>query len=258
MNDLTKKSEQEFSSNSPDSFKLNRNQLKYIAILAMLLDHIGMVFGEFFNSFAAGPILLFILRFLGRLTAPIMCFFLVEGFLHTRSKKRYALRLAIFAVISQVPYALAHKHSILSTDFNMLFTLLISFLVLCVIESECNAVLHWLGCSLLIISSVFGDWGIFAPFLVLTFYFCHDNKQKLIKSYIIISVLVIVASVTFCVRNQYPWYSEFWQTGLLLFIPVLFLYNGQSGSRASFHKWFFYIFYPLHLLGLWGIWYFIQ
>ena len=126
----------------------------------MLLDHRGMVFGEFFNSFAAGPILLFILRFLGRLTAPIMCFFLVEGFLHTRSKKRYALRLAIFAVISQVPYALAHKHSILSTDFNMLFTLLISFLVLCVIESECNAVLHWLGCSLLIISSVFGDWGI--------------------------------------------------------------------------------------------------
>ena len=105
----------------------------------MLLDHIGMLFGGFFMQSSWGPALYFVLRFLGRLTAPIMCFFLTEGYIFTHSKKGYALRLAIFAVISQVPYALAHKHSLLTPDFNMLFVLLISFAILCLLDSGLKA-----------------------------------------------------------------------------------------------------------------------
>ena len=104
--------------------KLNRTQLKYIAALAMLIDHIGAFFIPATTPIGA------LCRIIGRLTAPIMCFFLAEGYEHTRSKLKYGIRLLIFALVSQPFYAYAHGNTILDTDFNMIFTLFLSFLVL--------------------------------------------------------------------------------------------------------------------------------
>lgn len=223
----------------------------------MLLDHIGMVFGQQMAQSTAGYILYLIFRFLGRLTAPLMCYFLVEGFTHTRSKKRYAIRLAIFAVISQIPYALAHKHSLLNPDFNMIFVLLISFAMLCTWESQLNKFLKALFLLLLLCLSVFCDWGIFAPLMVMFFYIFANRRRVLFISYSCLSIITVIASCFFLSAKGYVWYAELWQLGLFLFIPVYFLYNDQPGSRAAFHKWFFYIFYPLHLLALWLIFYFM-
>ena len=247
MTDLTKKSEQECSS------KLNRTHLKYIAIVAMLLDHIGMVFGQYFMDSVAGAIVYNCFRVLGRLTAPIMCFFLSQGFLYTRSRKKYAIRLAVFAVISQVPYALAHHHSLLEPDFNMLFVLLICFGMLCVWESKLAAFPKTLVLLVLICLSAFCDWGLFAPLLVLFFHVFRENRRKIIISYSILVVVVVAVSCVFLVSKGLMWYRELWQLGLFLFIPVLFLYNGQPGLQNAFNKWFFYIFYPAHLLILWAI-----
>ena len=110
--------------------KLDRTTLKYIAVIAMILDHIGVFLlsayapgaaaagiaavsgsGIVLGGMTAGGVLsaLYVIcRFLGRLTAPIMCFFLAEGFAKTSSRRRYVIRLLVFALISQVPYALAH------------------------------------------------------------------------------------------------------------------------------------------------------
>ena len=232
---------------------MNRNSLKYIAAVAMLLDHIGMVFSSFFMQTTWGVVLYSVLRVIGRLTAPIMCFFLVQGFLHTHSKKSYTLRLAIFAVVSQIPYALAHKNSFLTLDFNMLFTLLISFAMLCVWETRLETVPKTIVLLILVCASAFCDWGLFAPLLVLFFYVSRENRQKLIFSYCILVLFVCLMSCIFLASHGMHWYGELWQLGLFLFIPVLFIYNGEPGSRAAFHKWFFYVFYPLHLLLLWGI-----
>ena len=79
--------------------KLNRTQLKYIAALAMLIDHIGAFFIPVTTPIGA------LCRIIGRLTAPIMCFFLAEGYEHTRSKLKYGIRLLIFALVSQPFYA---------------------------------------------------------------------------------------------------------------------------------------------------------
>lgn len=245
MNDSTKKSELESSSNNTGSFALNRNKLKYIAITAMLLDHIGMVFSGYFFQSTPATIIYTIFRFLGRLTAPIMCYFLAQGFIHTHSKKQYALRLAIFALISQVPYALAHKHSILSLDFNMLFVLFISFIMLCIWETRLAPFPKFLLLLLLLAASAFCDWGLVGPLFVLFFYLFRENRRNMIISYCILILVVCLMGIIF--------YREYWHLGLFLFIPVLFLYNGEPGSRAAFHKWFFYLFYPVHLLVLWLI-----
>ena len=240
------------------SFSLNRNQLKYIAIIGMLLDHIAYLFQKFFYNYSWGFVLTFVLRTLGRITAPVMSWFLVQGFIHTSSKKRYALRLFIFAIISQIPYYLIHSSSGLMAQLNVIYTLLLSFLMLCVLESPLEAVPKWTLIFVLIAFSIFGDWAFFVPVMVLCFYILRDNKKKLLFFYSIVSILVLVSDITILCLKGYNWYLELWQAGMFLFIPLYLSYNGEPGSRAAFHKWFFYAFYPVHLLVLWVILYYIQ
>ena len=96
--------------------KLDSFQLKCIAILTMFIDHMGAVFfpGE----------LMF--RYIGRIAFPIFAFLLVEGYFHTRDVRRYMLRLGLFAVISEIPYYLAFRETILEFEHqNMFYTLFI-------------------------------------------------------------------------------------------------------------------------------------
>ena len=79
---------------------LNRDTLKIIAAAAMLIDHIGWRFYPFINLKAQ------VFHVLGRITLPIMCLFLTEGYFYTRSKKRYGLRMLLFALLSQLPYTM--------------------------------------------------------------------------------------------------------------------------------------------------------
>ena len=78
---------------------MNRNRLKYLAVLAMLLDHIAWAFVP------TASVLGQLMHTVGRLTAPIMLYFLAEGYVHTRSLPRYAGRLALFTLISWSPAA---------------------------------------------------------------------------------------------------------------------------------------------------------
>lgn len=228
---------------------MNRNQLKYIAAFAMLLDHIAMVFSDRMTENYWYFTIYCIMRALGRLTAPIMCWFLAQGFIHTSSKKKYALRLFIFALISQIPYTLIHHHTILNfTDLNVIFMFLLSFVMLCVIESSWKPVLKWIVAICIILLSAFCDWGVYGPILVLCFYFLKDKRKLLILIYCILSAFVVSTNLVFMIMKDFAWYSEIWQLGLFLFIPLLFIYNGEKGSDNAFHKWFFYIFYPVHLL----------
>jgi hypothetical protein len=260
LTDSTKKSAPEFSSNNPDSpgsghFSLNRNQLKYLAIFAMLLDHIAWILSQNFYDSPREYALCFVFRTLGRLTAPIMSWFLVQGYIHTSSKKRYAGRLLIFALVSQIPFALVRSGKLWTNELNVIFTLLISFLILCIIDSELDRFPKVLLVILLFALSAFGDWAIFMPFMVLIFYFLKDKRRALVIFYSILSLLVVLADIAILCIKGYHWYRELWQAGMFLFIPLLPLYKGEPGSRHPFHKWIFYVFYPAHLLVLYIIFY---
>ena len=118
--------------------KISGYRLKYIALFSMFLDHIGVI-GKAFLS----KNVYFLLRAVGRLSFPLFCFILAEGFFHTKNRKKYQQRLFIFALLSEIPYDLAfhylpastlnsvlHLQKLSLTDFsaafqeqNVLFTL---------------------------------------------------------------------------------------------------------------------------------------
>lgn len=225
---------------------LNRNQIKYIAAAAMLIDHIGMFFVPTTNI--AG----WICRIIGRLTAPIMCYFLAEGYKYTSSKIKYVERLFIFAVISQFAYAFSHGNNILKLDFNVIYTLFICFVILCCYDMIKNNIVKWITIASLFVLTFIGDWGIIAPLWVLTFWIYRDSRKKQVISYSVIAAFVVLADMAVLPTKGFHWYGELWQVGLFMFIPLIYMYNGQKGKSGSFSKWFFYFFYPVHLaiLGL--------
>lgn len=223
---------------------LNRTQLKYIAAAAMLIDHIGMMFIPVSTPLGTAC------RLIGRLTSPIMCMFLAEGFRYTKSKWKYALRLFIFALISQPFYAFAHGKLLTVPDFNMIFTLFLSFVMLCCVEKFDNIFLKTLSVAVFVALSYYGDWGITAPLWVLGFYCFSKNKEKQTYFFLAVAVFWIIRVTLNCIQKGYPWYSEYCQVGLFFFPFMLYAYNGEKGSNSKFSKWFFYGFYPLHLFVL--------
>ena len=240
---------------------LSRNAIKYIAAFTMVIDHVGMLFF---------PITTFpglLCRIIGRFTAPTMCFFLAEGYEYTTSRKKYIRRLLIFAVLSQPAYALMNYgaqvlpgetagstiwKAFLHPDFNVLFTFLFSFLILYVYDMVPGFNRRCILMGLLLGATMFCDWGLVAPLYVLAFHIYRENRRERLKWFVIITLGALAMYVMFCIASGKNWYGQLWEAGLFLFIPVLFLYNGKKGSGAAFHKWFFYIFYPLQALILWA------
>ena len=144
---------------SPGWRVLNRDVIKYIAMTAMLLNHIANIF------LVPGTLWYEVLVDIGYFTAITMCYFLVEGFRYTHSRKQYALRLFGFGVVSQVPFSMAFaQNDILEfQDFNMMFTLFLCFCILLCIETIRNRFLRGVLIVLLIFGSLFCDWALLAP-----------------------------------------------------------------------------------------------
>ena len=221
---------------------MNRNILKYIAVIAMLSDHIALVFVGMDNPLGVA------MRVFGRLTAPIMCYFLVEGYMHTRSKKKYALRLLAFAFISQIPFSYLLTGRLAGEKLNMMFTLFFCFIMLIVFEQVENRFLRVI-CGLGLFCLCFNsDWGLVAPLWVIIFAALRNDKRKLCLFYALACVFWTLRSVGLTVEDGGLWYDGLWQAGTLAFIPFIYLYNGQAGKSSKFSKWFFYVFYPAHIL----------
>jgi hypothetical protein len=221
---------------------INRITLKYIAIVAMLSDHMAMFF-------VSDPLIYFIMRLIGRLTAATMCFFIAEGFHYTRSKYKYGMRLGIFALVSQPAYTFFENRTLLTyklfAHWNVIFTLFIGFCVLLVYEKIIYKPFKWSIIGLLCAVSFFGDWMIITPLWILVFYIFRDNKRKRFIAFIILATLEVASCIQFIINN-----GEIWQVGVFLVVPLLLLYNEDKGGNSLFHKWLFYLFYPLHLLVL--------
>ena len=233
-------------------YRLNRNQIKYIAITAMLLDHMAAFFLTP-EKHPALTVLYIIMRTIGRIAAPVMFYFLVEGYVHTSSRKNYALRLLAFAILSQIPYSLVRFGKASAGDLNVIFTLLISFLMLAVTDMIKSQVIKGMAVALFMLISVFADWGLLGPLMVWIFYMNKGNKIKQIRDYLMIICIQMICTVIFLICNTQNWYEGICQLGIFLVIPLLQFYNGEPGRRTVVNKWLFYVFYPLHLILIWLI-----
>lgn len=215
--------------------------LKWIAIVSMLIDHIGAVLiGKNLNSYTlefSGMMGIYnICRIIGRISFPIFCFLLVEGFCHTSNVRKYMKRLLLFAILSEIPFDLAFYGRIAALGGqNVFFTLFLGLLALAVMQQmKYRRDMIWIPIVLSGLAAWFlrTDYDYFGVLLIIVFYLFRENSFR---------------------RNLVAGVLCLWQPASLLALIPIQCYNGRRGGKL---KYLFYIFYPGHLLILWfmGIW----
>lgn len=237
-----------------NKIQFNVNHLKLIAIIAMTIDHAADLFYPGFPAKLC-PVLL---HLIGRLTAPIMWFFVCEGYYYTKNVKKYMLRMFVFAVISHFAYCFAFGINPIPFSegvFNqtsVMYPLFIAVVVLWLRNDNpsMNKRLKEIIIFVLIWTAFPADWSSIAVLAIISMYQKRGNLKEQIKAMLPWVVLYGVISFFF-VNKVYALVL----IGVLMVYPILNLYNGEKG-KARWMKWFFYIYYPLHLIivGIIRIW----
>mgnify|MGYP003262798641 FL=1 len=194
-------------------------QLKLLAMLAMTADHIGAVF------FPEIPLL----RWIGRLAMPVLCFFIGEGLRHTRSPRRYLLRLTGFALLSELPFDLAFYGGIEGGHQNAYFTLALGLLALWAIQSR--GMEGWLlALTAALAAELLGcDYGMYGVLLILLLDRFHRARSEQLAAAALLNLAFFGLQT---------------QTLSLIALPLLWFYNGKRGRDD---RRLFYLYYPAHL-----------
>ena len=257
---------------------INSNVLKIIAIITMIIDHIGFYF---INKIGENEYLLF--RKIGRIAMPIFVYLLVQGFYHTKNFKKYILRVGIFAIVTQLlvtgimvinklyfpEYVAATR---VYTKGNILFGFVLCLLMMKILNEDIiikkwdyakNMSLKIIAVVLIYIIGALVpiDYGVETIFLCTLFYFIerlkielcenkielkvddnikisHDNLNET-KIYIIYFVLIFLSLIA--TEKVFNYYYTF-----LISAIFIALYNGNKGKCNNFVKYLYYIIFPLH------------
>jgi len=216
---------------------MNSFQIKLIAIITMVIDHVGLFF--FPN------ILLF--RMVGRLSFPLFSWLIANGAVHTHNEDKYRRRIIIFAFISHIPYYLANWRIGIEPDLNVLFTFYFALLAIKSIRIFKNKILQILIPLIIIITAQLlrTDYGGMGVLSTIVFYLFFNNFSKtLLLETIVYTLGNIVPLASLLLNNTGNIPSYFLLIGPLALISLLFiyLYNGKLGPKT---KYLFYIFYPV-------------
>lgn len=228
---------------------INRFMMKMLAIIAMTIDHIAWLWVD--TATWQGQLM----HFVGRLTAPLMCLFLVEGYFLTKNKINYAQRLLIFALLSQIPFTLLSvsiqdlitNPSIIFNKANILFNLFLGLLSIWVMQSRWYFITRCCAVVFLLYLSLFMDWGIYViVFCLVLSYFRDNHKQQIIAYLLTAMALLLLADLGFNPAMPMLVFSWF-PLGILLVPVVWYFYDGKKGSNWG-GRYFFYWYYPAHML----------
>lgn len=213
--------------NSNCKFGLDSFTLKWIALIAMMIDHIGAVL---FPD-------VIMLRIVGRISFPIYAFLVTEGFFHTRDVKKYMLRLLAFAFLSEIPFDLAVNGTILEFGHqNIFFTLCIGVFFMYAYSQQTAT---WEKVLCVIFVTLLGDvfmvdYGAWGVLMIFCFYIFRERKGM---KYFTVGCINVIA---------FGYIQSF---AVFSFLPIA-LYNGKKGRGL---KYFFYAAYPIHLLILYAV-----
>ena len=219
----------------------NASTLKMIAIVGMTMNHIGNVFWD--QLPALGRIITFAP---GGLTFPIMAFLLTEGYRHTRDFKKYALRLLLFAAVALVPFWWA-----LFSALNILFTLFLGLVTIYLYDNMKNRSGFWVAFVAITLVTVFCDWGLMGVPMVLCYHVISNPHKRVIIPALIPCVVMGMGTLTSAISSPAFILVDALPNLLYAFIgcvatvPLLLHYNGEKGNAS---KYFFYAYYPGHLL----------
>lgn len=227
---------------------LSGNVLKWIGICTMFIDHFGAVLVNKLMLVTMNPAWMnvyWICRYIGRIAFPIFCFTLVEGFVHTRNRGKYLGRMCLFALISEAPFDLAIAGKWFSLyHMNVMATFALGIFLLWMIQRLLEPVrgkgvnaksflrallaIAAIGVVMALAELLNTDYGAVGILAIVLFYLNRDRR--------------VFAAVFGCGAMLLLGRVEL--TGLLAILPIL-LYNGTRGRQS---KYFFYAFYPGHLL----------
>lgn len=218
---------------------LDGTMLKLIAMVSMVFDHVG----DIFYPGLMWP------RMIGRLAMPIFSFCIAEGYAHTRDKKKYLLRMGIFALVSEIPFDLAFDGAVGLSHQNIMLSFFLSILALMLFDrirgekapdakqvSAGKTVLGILSVAAMAVLAFLlrADYTFFAVIAVFLFYALRQ-KHPLLRSGVGVAFLALTRTLGYYCATGFSFIS-------------LALYNGKKGRGL---KWLFYLFYPGHLLLLW-------
>lgn len=242
--------------------KIDGLTLKFIAVIAMMLDHMcyTVIRGNMWMTWV------------GRIAFPIFAFLIVEGFFHTKSVKKYALRLFIFALISEIPYDLMRSAAVFNPfEQNVYWTLLIGLLVIWAIDKPFNELVNSknqverskkmvrlvivgfaaiaVGCMASLIG--FTEYHYAGVLTILMFYLLRG------KTFIQLVALALINNMLKGMEYAYTifGYEQFFPVQLFAIfamIPIA-MYNGKKGYESKVIQYGFYAFYPLHMLLLFAL-----
>lgn len=251
--------------------------LKYLACISMLIDHLAHVWDPVYalaSSVTPPPLWGDLFYYLGRPAFPIFVFFVAEGCRRTQDRKRYLLRLGLFALLSQLPFALLFQQ----WGGNVLLTLFLGALgVFCYDTLRPRVPALAAGLPILVFAFLAvvlnSDYGWVGVLLVPAVYLCGAHRRRALAC-LGVGLVVLYLFVTptqylllYWVPPGGPFFSTLPEvlpaylsmhlprhlavtaSALLALIPLAF----YDGTRGRGSKWFFYLFYPVHLLVLWGL-----
>lgn len=243
---------------------VNTFMLKLFAIIIMTIDHTGHMLGIDYidgrnylsHVFTYDQYMM--LRTIGRLAFPIFCYMIVEGYFHTRNVWKYGVRLLIFALVSQIPFNLMQTREIYTPgcNTNVFFTLCLGLMAVAVLDT-CHkkakemkkdpmnslgqrAGIYAIGVvfaitMMLIAETLKTDYHSLGVIIILCFYIFRGKPVRLFLS---------VYLAIYYMSDQLELYA------LYAFIPIL-LHNKKKGPGM---KYFFYVYYPLHITVLFFLW----
>ena len=233
--------------------------LKWVAVITMLIDHIGAVILEYLihrGDLPSDTLEMFrsvdwLLRRIGRTSFPLFVFVMIDSFYYTKSRAKYLIRLLAFVLISEIPFNLAFGFfdGVSDPAFfapgrqNVFLTLAIGFAAMWILELVYNDSMGDLPRVIVIVSVIIigmglgfllkCDYGQMGVLSVITGYFAkRRGATPFFRGLSIIFILTLMSGI------------EAWSAVIVL--PLLLCYHGEKGRPAN--RWFFYVFYPVHFL----------
>ena len=230
---------------------INRDMLKYMAVTVMFIGHFLIKTIKELNMLGIPRGIASVLMQLQYMAPPIFFFFIAEGFYYTGSRKKYAIRLFGFALITQVTYVLCETLTfdvrMFFTSWNVVMTLFLGLMVLIIWECKLPLPVRLLiiGACGLVNYLLKMEWAITGLLIIFAFHILRERPIIRIVVYelILLGDIVVGMGGIGAVFSMIP----FFVTTFLAIILITFFYNGKKGKHPKFAKYFFYIFYPAHL-----------
>lgn len=219
---------------------LDTDFIKIIAVVSMTIDHIG---GAFFPQYPA-------FRWIGRIAFPLFCYCLTVGMMYTGDIKKYLFRLGAFAVISQPFWILAfNSDDIIGNIFNLniFFTLIVSLFGAWGFKERkwCFFIL-----ALILLNVINFDYAMTGLILILIFYLCRNKPWLGAVVYTLTYLPALNGNMADPLALKIGGHAIGFEIFALMALPFIYI---QTNSGLKIPKWFFYIYYPVHLFAIYLI-----